>query len=174
MIPPVRVEIRPSRKVEGEIGLFAVRKLKKDSVIADAAHFSNLKFMSWADIDRLDKITRKKVIGYCPGTEKGVMVPPDINYLSVVWQMNHSCNPNVGFNDKDDFVAMRDIRSGEELTWDYSYDETNPKFRMKCSCGEKKCRKIVTGRDWVNIMGSGKAQYFSTNLKKFIKQSKTI
>lgn len=57
--------------------------------------------------------------------------------------MNHSCESNVGFNAADDFVAMRAIKRGEELCWDYAYAETNPKFRMKCRCGAIGCRRVV-------------------------------
>jgi uncharacterized protein len=41
--------------------------------------------------------------------------------------INHSCDYNCGVEDRDDnslwLVAARDIKSGEELTIDYGYDE---------------------------------------------------
>ena len=66
--------------------------------------------------------------------------------------MNHSCNPNLGIrtngNGFPDFVAMRDIKKGEELTWDYAmsewthYERSDPAldFDLTCRCGAKNCR----------------------------------
>ncbi len=34
--------------------------------------------------------------------------------------MNHSCNPNVGYKGQITFVAMRNIRTGEELAFDWA------------------------------------------------------
>lgn len=166
---PVRIEIKPSKKLKGEVGVFAVRPLKKNSIIADAAHFSNIRFISWLNFKKFDALTRQKIVSYCPATPKGFFAPPDLNYLSIAWHMNHSCNPNVGFNDLYDFVAMRNIKKGEELCWDYGFDETNPVFKMRCNCREKTCRKIVTGNDWKFLMNDKQARhYFSPALKKFI------
>lgn len=171
-IQPLRIEIRPSKILKGEVGVFAVRNLPKNSVIIDAAHFSNTRFVPWKTFLRLDPSTKKKIIAHCSGTPKGFFMPPDLNYLSVAWHMNHSCNPNVGFNARDDFVAMQPIRKNEELTWDYGFDETNPAFKMKCTCKERKCRKIITGNDWRHLMqDSSKYEYLSPRLKEFIKKS---
>lgn len=169
-IPPVRIEIRPSKVLKGEIGVFAIRNLLKNSIVADASQFANLRFIPWEDFSELDSVTKKKIIGYCPATPKGFSVPPDLNYLSIAWHMNHSCNPNVGFNMHDDFVAMKNIKKGDELVWDYGFDETNPAFKMKCACGERGCRKIITGNDWEKLLlDASKEKYFSPKLKSFIK-----
>lgn len=172
-IQPLRIEIRPSKMLPGEIGVFAVKNLPKDSVIVDASHFDDMRFVPWDKFSGLDPATQKKILAHCPGTPKGFFVPTDLNYISVAWHMNHSCNPNVGFNSHDDFVAMRTIRKNEELVWDYGFDETNPSFKMKCTCGGKQCRKIVTGNDWKILMSyAQKAKYFSQQLKNFIKKNK--
>ena len=34
--------------------------------------------------------------------------------------VNHKCEPNAGFEGQSFLVAMRDIREGEEITFDYS------------------------------------------------------
>jgi len=54
----------------------------------------------------------------------------------------HSCNPNCGIKNMFEVVAMKDIKKGEEITWDYAMTE-NSDFRMKCMCGAKSCRKII-------------------------------
>jgi hypothetical protein len=173
-IPSVRIEIRPSKILKGEVGVFSTQKLLKNHVVADASQFSDLQFIPWRRFERLDNVTKKKIMGYCPATPEGFFVPPNLNYISIAWHMNHSCNPNVGFSVRDDFVAMRDIQKGEELLWDYGFDETNPKFKMKCTCGAKRCRKVITGSDWKFLMrDADKYKYFSPKLKSFIMQQTT-
>lgn len=170
-IRPVRIEIKPSRILDGEVGLFAARNLRRGSVVVDASHFSDLRLVSWKSFNKLDRITQKKIMDYCPGSVKGFLAPPDMNYISIAWHMNHSCNPNVGFNASDDFILIRDVKKGEELRWDYGYDETNPAFKMKCTCGEKECRGKVTGNDWRLLMNDPrKRQFFSRDMKAFLKK----
>ena len=57
--------------------------------------------------------------------------------------LNHSCEPNCGIKDLFKIVAMRDIKSGEEITWDYEMTEDNPNWRMRCRCGSDQCRKNI-------------------------------
>lgn len=169
LYPAIRIELKPSRILPDEIGVFAVRRFARDEIIIPAAHFADERLLPWAVFDTLDATTRRKLMGYCPGTPEGLLAPPDLNYLSVAWQMNHSCRPNVGFNAADDFVAMRAIRRGEELCWDYAFAETNPKFRMVCRCGAAACPGVVTGRDWrVLVNDPDTAKYFSAELRRHI------
>jgi len=170
---PVIIEIKPSKILKNEVGVFVTRNIKKDSVLVDAKHFSDIIRIKWKEFKKFDPITRKKIIDFCPATPEGFFAPSDLNYISVAWHLNHGCNPNVGFNKKYDFVAMRNIKKGEELYWDYGFDETNPKFKLKCMCGSKNCRKTITGNDWVKLMNdSRKYSYFSPKLKDFIKKQK--
>jgi SET domain-containing protein len=55
--------------------------------------------------------------------------------------INHSCDPNCEVKKMDDtlwIVALRDIKVGEELSYNYGYDlkhyQDNP-----CNCGAKNC-----------------------------------
>jgi uncharacterized protein len=61
---------------------------------------------------------------------------------------NHSCNPNLGFFGQIGLVAMRDIRAGEELTFDYAMSDGSPYDEFECFCGSSNCRKKITGDDW--------------------------
>ena len=39
---------------------------------------------------------------------------------------------------------MRDIKSGEELMWDYEMTENNQfGWQMECKCGTPSCRKFI-------------------------------
>jgi uncharacterized protein len=66
---------------------------------------------------------------------------------TVMMFLNHSCEPNVGIQGQIIFVAMRSIRSAEELTIDYAMFGADPK-PMLCSCRTPSCRGVVTARDW--------------------------
>jgi SET domain-containing protein len=59
--------------------------------------------------------------------------------------INHSCRPNVGIRGTLLFVAMRHIRRGEELCFDYSISEEEPRWRLEhpCACQAPKCRRII-------------------------------
>ena len=65
-----------------------------------------------------------------------------IDYKGIGRYFAHSCSPNCGFKGKFKIVAMRDIRKGEELTFDYEMSEDSD-WKMKCICGNKDCRKII-------------------------------
>ncbi len=61
--------------------------------------------------------------------------------------INHSCEPNIGFSGAGIFVAMRDIRKGEELTYDYSICDIDNDYIIDCFCGTKSCRSRISGQD---------------------------
>jgi len=61
--------------------------------------------------------------------------------------INHSCEPNVGPDGQITFIALRDIKTGEELCYDYAMATAHP-YELKCNCGNKNCREIITGNDW--------------------------
>jgi SET domain-containing protein len=62
--------------------------------------------------------------------------------------INHSCEPNCETEEDDGHVyieALRDIRAGEELNYDYGLvidERITPalKKQHECRCGSKKCR----------------------------------
>lgn len=60
---------------------------------------------------------------------------------------NHSCEPNIGVQGQIVFVAMRDIEPGEELTHDWATTDDDD-YELKCRCGSKNCRGVITGKDW--------------------------
>ena len=63
--------------------------------------------------------------------------------------VNHSCNANVGIQENDlgayDFVALRDIKRGEEALWDYETSEYTIQSQFQCSCGAENCRGMLQG-----------------------------
>jgi len=82
---------------------------------------------------------------------------------------NHSCDPNLGFSGQIGLVALRDIRSGEELMFDYAMSDGGPYDEFECYCGTSNCRKKITGNDWKlpELWGRYKG-YFSPYLARRI------
>jgi SET domain-containing protein len=68
--------------------------------------------------------------------------------------INHSCAPNceaVGEGDKIFIDAIRTIKPGEELTYDYGFvflERHTPalKARYRCQCGAKTCRGTMIAK----------------------------
>lgn len=55
--------------------------------------------------------------------------------------INHSCEPNCEMVNEDDrlfLYALKDIRKGEELSFDYAYDMEHYK-EHPCRCGTRSC-----------------------------------
>ena len=163
LVIPVIIEVRSSKVLPGQIGLFAARDIKKGVIIAEAKKLGE-KFVPWSKIGKIDHTTREKMKHYCLDTEEGFYVPEDFNYLSTPWNMNHSCDYNIGFDEKGNFVTTREIKNGEELFWDYGMGRSYPGFKMKCECGSKNCRGIITGNDWKNH------EFVNNNKKYFLRE----
>ena len=149
--PRVLIEIRPSRVDQGGVGVFAVADIVKGEKVADGIREEDYAdLVPWEGFEGYDADVRRKVRDFCIGTPEGFIPPEglDFNKLSIEWYLNHSCEGNCGFNDEGDFIAIREIKRGEELTYDYGLAESNPGFVMECTCGSMSCRKTITGNDW--------------------------
>lgn len=60
--------------------------------------------------------------------------------------INHSCDPNCGINGNGAsfrIVAMKFIKKGEELTYDYEMTEDSDWRMEECQCGSSFCRKVI-------------------------------
>jgi len=69
--------------------------------------------------------------------------------------INHSCTPNCEIEDEDDRIFIetrRDIRPGEELTYDYNLQLGEPhtaaaKRAHRCFCSSRRCRGTMLGEE---------------------------
>ena len=78
--------------------------------------------------------------------------------------VNHSCSPNCGIRINEtgaqDYVAMRDIASGEEITFDYAMQNyIIDHFPISCLCGSLECRGSIGG--WVDLPETKRHKYKS-------------
>lgn len=68
--------------------------------------------------------------------------------------VNHSCEPNARLVVSENtpevaFVATRDIREGEHLSFDYSTSEWDMDEKFDCRCGSPNCRGHIGGAKYL-------------------------
>lgn len=151
-----KVEVRDS-PIHGK-GMFAKTDIKKGEVV----------FIKGGYILSKDEIYSNGIINS--------YLPLDDNYflaakskedeLQIKLYNNHSCDPNCGLRGEITFIAIKDIKQGEELTCDYAFID-NEDYEFECSCGSVACRYIVTGRDWkIKKLQERYRDYFAAYLKE--------
>ncbi len=79
-----------------------------------------------------------------------------------ITKVNHSCHPDCGIHLNEtgahDFVAMKDIKVNEEITFDYAMRNYGIDFFPKhCMCGAEECRGVITG--WKDLSDKKKKEY---------------
>lgn len=61
---------------------------------------------------------------------------------------NHSCDPNASFDAGGMLVAVRDIKAGEEITYDYAaHPLPASPWNFECRCGAEGCV------GWLSVKG---------------------
>jgi SET domain-containing protein len=94
-------------------------------------------------------------------------VTPEEREASMLYS-NHSCTANLGMRGEITFVALRDIRAGEELTHDWCVTDDDD-YSVTCTCGSSQCRGTLTGKDWQRPeLQKRYAGYFSAYLAEKI------
>ncbi|MBW2981976.1 SET domain-containing protein [Candidatus Woesearchaeota archaeon] len=93
--------------------------------------------------------------------------------------LNHSCDPNCYIDwDKLNLVALKDIKKGEELTFNYctsDWDDANllEDCSFECKCGSKNCIGKMKGFRYLTFEQKKKIEkYLSPFLKKKFNQNK--
>ena len=64
--------------------------------------------------------------------------------------INHSCDPNAKtdvIRGKIWIIALRDIKAGEEITYNYGYDFSDEYKTHPCRCGTDKCVGFILHKD---------------------------
>jgi hypothetical protein len=156
-----KTEVRDS-KIHGR-GLFAIADIAKDEVVAvKDGHIVSREQLREKVTPRLGpaEIQIDDDLFIAPVTEE--------ERESSMLYSNHSCDPNLGMRGAITFVAMRDIRAGEELTHDWATTDDDD-YSVECKCGAPNCRGTLTGKDWQRPeLQRRYAGYFSAYLAKKI------
>lgn len=156
-----KTEVRAS-PIHGR-GLFATADIVKDEiVVVKGGHIIDSKFLREQVTPTIGPVEIQ--------IDDDLFIAPvaaDEREASMLYS-NHSCDANLGIRGEITFVAMRNIKAGEELTHDWCTTDDNNESQ-KCSCGAPNCRGTVTGKDWKRPELQKKyAGYFSAYLQKKI------
>jgi hypothetical protein len=134
IVVPVRVK---RSTLQGK-GVFAAKAIRKGAVVVRMGlkerHYTRKQLRGFS---RRYRETLKKY-GYWEGADKFVYPTDEAKYL------NHSCEANVVKDGRVDRAA-RNIRAGEELTYDYGVLRLEDE-RFACRCGSRRCRGVITGK----------------------------
>lgn len=141
-----------SSAISGQ-GVFAGRDFKKGDLVLKLSG----KRMDDAGIE---KLIQKKVIRWDDPFEIGEGKYLALDRVPVL--VNHSCDPNCGVQKINTLVALRNIKKGEEITYDYSTvvgknAEGEGDWSLACLCGAKICRKKVG--NWLTLPKARLAYY---------------
>ncbi|MCC6323977.1 SET domain-containing protein-lysine N-methyltransferase [Candidatus Nomurabacteria bacterium] len=125
-----KVYIKKS-KLHGK-GIFVSRNIKKGEIVF-IIKGKKINFL-------IDNNEKAKIAGLnWVGIGKNKWVDPINHCIS----FNHSCEPNCAIKGKVTVIALRNIKKDEEITFDYSLNESDIFWHINCNCGSSKCRKII-------------------------------
>lgn len=131
-----KCQARPIGK--GHRGVFAVKPIKKDEVIAVWGG----EIMTRDQFSRLPEEYRRLTLQVEEEQFVAGISDDPADFI------NHSCNPNAGLSGQIVLVAMRDIAPGEEVCFDYAMTDGSDYDVFDCECGAPNCRGRVRGTDW--------------------------
>jgi SET domain-containing protein len=135
-IPGLRV-VRSS--IDG-YGVVATRDFAEGEIIAE------VEGVLWKDGDPVD--------------DRYSLLMGDGYFFDMVDQtrwINHSCDPNAEVEvDHDEgrrpwarIIALRPVRAGEEVYYDYAFD---PAVAEPCRCGSPMCRGFIVDEDLIHLV----------------------
>ena len=133
-----RIEVRKSG-VHGR-GVYATKAIPKGTRIIEYAG----KRVLWESIPEDSEDRRTFLFGLQNGKD---VIDPAIGGNEARW-INHSCEPNceaIEENSRIFIYALRDLRPGEELFYDYALEMDEPRTKelekeSECYCGSSTCR----------------------------------
>lgn len=123
-------------------GVFAAKRIREDERIIEYTG----RHILWARIPK--ELDDFRTYFFSIGDGKWV-IDPSVGGNEAQW-INHSCDPNCIIRERKGRIfvdALRNIRRGEELSYDYCLETDDDVPRTKeieaeapCYCGSKKCR----------------------------------
>ena len=128
-------------------GLYAARNIKANTKII----YYKGKLITKRETERNPKYDNEKAI-YLFNVNSRYDLDGDFEY-NTARLINHSCNPNcevAGKGLKLWIFALRDIKKGEELSYDYGFGFDENYKDYICKCGSKNCCGFIVreGSRW--------------------------
>lgn len=119
----VFVRLRPSKVHAGGVGVFAIRPIPRGTNLFSGEP-EDIVWISASSLPKSGPL-RKLYDDFGVIRDGYYAIPRTFNSLTPGWYLNDSLRPNVKCDENLDFIAIRDIRAGEELTTDYSTYSTS-------------------------------------------------
>jgi SET domain-containing protein len=117
-------------------GLYAAKNIKYGKIIINYKG----KIITKKETDTNPKYDNDKAI-YLFNLNNRYDLDGDFEY-NIARLINHSCDPNCEVNGKGLklwIFALRDIKKGEELSYDYGFGYDDDYRQFVCKCGAKNC-----------------------------------
>jgi hypothetical protein len=132
----------------------AVKNISAGTIIFTAEDWRADEILGWKTltvdkINEMPETERNKFLIYSYDLEFGKTVGTVDHGLATDLSnfVNHSCEPNLGFDLHENVVAKKEIKYGSDLTIDYGTFVVNFDQDFECSCGDK-CRGKILKDDW--------------------------
>jgi hypothetical protein len=144
-------------------GLFACQPIARGIALfaeddwVDETEARAFSVLSPAQIEKLSPALRSLFLRYGYNTAReevtGTFQPEAVRHP--VNFINHSCEPNLGYDGLDAIVALRRISPGEEIRMDYGTYSFSFDHEFTCTCGGWGCRGAVRRDDCKALVRAG-------------------
>ena len=105
-------------KVCGGVGVFSLCDIPKGTIIWKERQ-EPVK-VPW---DKIPKWMEDNIVSLTWCDEEGFWIDCDLDRIYQAYYVNHSDDPNLGVDEEDFYIAIRDIKKDEELLYRYSEQE---------------------------------------------------
>ena len=134
------------RKKSGinNLGLFAKTDIKKGEKVIE---YKGRKF-THKQVEEDDRFDNSKAIYLFTLNERYVL--DGDTKINTAKYINHSCDPNCEVNiikGKIWIIAIKDIKKGDELSYDYGFGYDADFRQFPCKCGSKNCCGYIVRDD---------------------------
>ena len=133
------------------LGVFALRRIRKGTRVIEYVG----ERVSHAEADRrYSRVHENSPHTMLFSVDGGLVIDATRRGSAARW-INHCCQPNCEIEEQDSRIfieARRDIRLGEELTYDYNLQIGEPHTKTEkrahaCFCGARRCRGTMLGEE---------------------------
>ena len=105
-------------KVCGGVGVFSLCDIPKGTIIWKERQ--EVVKVPW---DKIPEWMEDNIVSLTWCDEEGFWIDCDLDRIYQAYYVNHSDDPNLGVDEEDFYIAIRDIKKDEELLYRYSEQE---------------------------------------------------